>query len=159
VQITSSDPQAMLPAAFTITGGTATFTATLKTAGLQSLTATDMSTPAIIGSDAGIQVSPGAATHFSVSGPSSVKSGSAFSLTVTALDAYGNVATAYYTGTIKFTDSVSGATLPANYKFTVTDAGVHTFTGLKLKTRGKQTITVTDTLTGSILGLLTLTVN
>jgi uncharacterized delta-60 repeat protein len=157
VHVTSSDPQAVLPADFTITGGTATFTATLKTAGLQSLTATDTVTSSITGSDASIPVSPGAATHFVLSGPSSVRSGSAFSLTLTALDAYGNVATGYL-GTVKFSDSVSGATLPGNYAFTAGDAGVHTFTGVKLKTRGYQTITVVDTANNTILGTLTIDV-
>jgi hypothetical protein len=105
-----------------------------------------------------VSVSPGAATHFSISGPSSVKSGVAFSITVTALDAYGNVATGYV-GTVRFTDSVGGATLPANYTFTATDAGVHTFSGLKLKTKGKQTLTVLDTVNSLIIADLTLTVS
>ena len=146
VHITSSDPQAVLPANFTITGGTGTFSATLKTAGVQSLTATDTVTSGINGSDGSIQVNPGAATHFVISGSiERWQAGTgAFSLTVTALDAYGNVATSY-TGTVHFTDSVSGATLPGNYTFTSSDAGVHTFTGQKLKTKGMQTLTVTDT--------------
>jgi len=151
VQITSSDPQAVLPANFTITGGTATFTATLKTAGSQSLTATDTVTSGISGSDAGITVTPAAATQFVLSGPTRVAPSAGFSITVTALDAYGNVATGY-TGTVKFTDSATGATLPANYTFKSSDSGVHTFSRLKLKNKGLQTITVTDTLTGTMLG-------
>jgi uncharacterized delta-60 repeat protein len=158
VQITSSDPHAVLPPNFTITGATATFRATLETAGTQSLTATDTVTTAINGSDASIQVNPAAATHFVISGPSSVKSGSGFSITVTALDAYGNVATGY-TGTVRFTDSVGGGTLPGNYTFTAADAGVHTFSGLKLKTKGTQTLTVTDTGNGQIVAQLTITVS
>jgi uncharacterized delta-60 repeat protein len=158
VHITSSDAQAVLPADFTITGGSATFSATLKTAGVQSLTATDTVTAAITGSDAGIQVTPAAATHFAISGPSSVKSGSAFSITVTALDAYGNVATGY-TGSVRLTDSASGATLPGNYTFTAADAGVHTSTGVKLKTKGMQTITATDTVNSAIIGSLTISVS
>jgi len=42
------------------------------------------------------------------------------------------------------------ATLPRNYTFTAADQGVHTFTGLVLKKRGQQTITVTDTLDSSL---------
>jgi hypothetical protein len=154
VHFTSSDPQAVLPADYTFTAadqGMHTFTVPLKTAGSRSITAFDTATGSIAGTESGIVVQPGAATHFSISGPSSVKSNSAFSLIVTALDAYGNVATGY-TGTIKFTDPVGGAALPGNYMFTATDAGVHTFTGLRLRTKGTQTITVFDTLTGSILG-------
>ena len=50
------------------------------------------------------------------------------------------------------------ATLPGNYTYKASDNGVHTFTGLKLKTRGLQTITVTDTVTSSISGTLNITV-
>ena len=72
-------------------------------------------------------------------------------MTVTALDAYGNITTGY-TGTVRFTDSGKGSTLPANYKFTAADNGVHTFTGIKLKQKGQHTITVVDTLTNAIFG-------
>jgi hypothetical protein len=41
VHFTSSDPQAILPADATLTNGTGTFSATLKTTGSQTLTATD----------------------------------------------------------------------------------------------------------------------
>jgi hypothetical protein len=161
VQFTSSDPKAVLPADYLFTPadqGVATFTVTLKTAGSQLITATDTATGSIIGSESGIAVAAAAATHFSISGPSSVQSGSSFSLTVTALDPYGNVASGYR-GTVHFSDSVSGATLPKNHTFTATDAGVHTFTGLKLRTRGNQTITLADTLDTSIDGTWTISVS
>jgi uncharacterized delta-60 repeat protein len=145
VQITSSDPQAILPADFTISGGTATFSATLKTAGLQSLTATDTVTPGINGSDGGITITPAAASQFLLSAPSSVSKGSKFSVTLTVEDAFGNVVTGYV-GTVHFTSSDSTATLPSNYTFTAGDAGIHTFTKMTmLRKRGNQTLTVTDT--------------
>ena len=75
-------------------------------------------------------------------------------------DAYGNVVPSY-TGTVKFTDSVTGATLPGNYTFTTgtgKDNGVHTFTGLVLKTKGTHTLKVIDTRTSSLIGSLNLTV-
>ena len=75
----------------------------------------------------------------------SVNAGAQFSLTVTVVDAYGNVVTGYR-GTISFSSSDRTARLPRNCTFTVSDVGVHTFTGLVLKKRGRQTITVTDTL-------------
>src|SRR5262249_50730609 len=136
---------------------THTFTATLTTVGNKSITATDLATGSITGTEVGIGVQPAAATHCVISGPSGVRSNSAFSVVVTALDAYGNVATRY-TGTVHFTSSDSRSTLPANYTFTATDAGVHTFTGLKLKTRGTQTITVIDITLGTILGRLVINV-
>jgi hypothetical protein len=154
VHFTSSDPQAVLPADYTFSPanqGVQTFTVILETAGSQSITATDTVTGSITGSESGIVVNPGVATHFLVSGPSSIRSGTSFNLTVTALDAYGNVATSY-TGTVKFLDSASGATLPGNYTFKASDAGVHTFTRLKLKTKGLQTLTIEDTLNNAILG-------
>jgi hypothetical protein len=40
--------------------------------------------------------------------------------------------------------------LPRNYTFTAADQGVHTFTGLVLRKRGKQTVTVTDTLSSAV---------
>jgi len=150
VQITSSDPQAVLPANFTITGGSATFSATLKTAGVQSLTATDTVTPGITGSDVGIVVTPAAASQFLLSAPSSVRSGSKFSVTLTVEDAYGNVVTGYV-GTVHFTSSDSTGTLPKNYTFTAGDAGVHTFTNaFILKKKGTQSLTVTDIANGTL---------
>jgi PKD repeat protein len=159
VHFTSSDPQATLPADYTFTGndqGVHTFSATLKTAGTQSLTATDSVTTAINGGQTGITVAPGAATQLSVSAPSGATAGQAFSITVTGQDAYGNTATGY-TGTVHFTSSDSQATLPADYTFTSGDQGVHTFS-VTLVTAGSQTITATDTGTGSITGTATLTV-
>jgi hypothetical protein len=153
VQFTSSDPQAVLPANYTFTAadqGVHTFTVMLKTAGSQAITATDTVTGSITGSDTGIAVQPAAAGQFVLSAPSSVKHGSAFSLTLTVEDAYGNVVTGY-TGTVHFSSSDGTATLPANYTFTAADAGVHTFTRKTiLRTRGTQTLTATDTLNSGL---------
>jgi hypothetical protein len=157
VHFTSSDPQAVLPANATLTNGVGTFTVTLKTAGIQSLTATDTANATITGSTNGITVTPGAATHFVITGPSSVKAGSAFSLTVTALDAYGNVATGYL-GTVNFASTDNRAQLPGKYAFTASDKGVHPFAGLALKKKGTQTITVTDASNGIILGTFSIDV-
>jgi hypothetical protein len=157
VHFTSSDGKASLPANYTFTtadAGVHTFSATLKTAGTQSLTATDTITASLTGTDGGITVKPGAASQFIIAAPSSVNAGLSFSLTVTVRDGYGNVVTDY-TGTIHFKSTDKTATLPANYTFTAADKGVHTFTGLVLRKKGKQTITVTDTvnslLTGSVI--------
>jgi uncharacterized delta-60 repeat protein len=162
VHFTSSDVQAGLPADYTFTNtdqGTHSFTVVLKTAGTQSVTATDTATSSITGTEAGIAVKPAAASQFSVSAPSSVTHGVAFILTVTALDPYGNVATGY-TGTVKFSSSDSTATLPANYTFTTADAGVHKFVNkTTLRRKGKQTLTITDTLNNGLSATVTITVN
>src|SRR5207302_9282841 len=85
---------------------------------------------------------PTTATHFNVSAPANSTAGSAFSMTVTALDASNHVV-ASYTGTVAFTSSDGLASLPANYTFTGGDNGAHTFT-VTLKQAGSQTVTVTD---------------
>jgi hypothetical protein len=79
-------------------------------------------------------------------------------MAVTAFDAFGNVATGYL-GTVHFTDSVGGATLPANYPFTTADNSEHAFSGVKLTKPGEQTITVTDTHNSSIKGSIPIDVN
>jgi uncharacterized protein (TIGR03118 family) len=154
VRFTSSDAKAVLPANYTFTSadvGKHTFSATLKTAGTQSITATDTVNASLHGADSGITVKPATASKFVLSAPASVQPGVPFSLTVTVEDAYGNVVTGY-TGTIRFTSSDSQAHLPANYTFTAGNNGVHTFTGLVLKKVGNQTIAVTDTHSSSITG-------
>jgi hypothetical protein len=152
VHFTSSDSKASLPANYTFTASDAgmhTFSASLKTAGTQSITATDPTTPSLMGTDVDITVKPAVASRFLISAPSSVTAGATFSLTVTVEDAYGNVVTGY-TGTIHFSSTDSTATLPKNYTFTAADKGVHTFTGLVLRKKGYQKITITDTLNSSL---------
>ena len=78
-------------------------------------------------------------------------------VTVTAYDAYGNIATGY-TGTVAFKSSDSSGTLPKNYTFTAADWGMHYFSGLILKRRGTQTIRLTDTLDATLLASLTVKV-
>jgi DNA-binding beta-propeller fold protein YncE len=99
---------------------------------------------------------------FAVPAPTSVPSATAFDLTITALDPYGNIDTNYQ-GTVTFstTDPDTGVVLPADYTFTTGtggDNGVHTFSGgVTLVTVGDQTLTVTDTISG-IAGSATITV-
>jgi hypothetical protein len=154
VHFTSSDLQAGLPADYTFTpadAGQHTFTITLKTAGTQSLTATDTRTGSITGILAGIVVSPDVLSQLRVAGfPSPITAGTAGMLTVTATDAYGNTI-AGYRGTVHFRSIDGQASLPLDYTFMAADNGVHTFS-VTLKTAGTQTITATDTMTGSITG-------
>jgi hypothetical protein len=134
-----------------------TFSATLKTAGTQSITATDTATASVTGSEAGITVNPAAASKFIITAPSSVNAGMAFSLTLTVEDAYGNAVTGY-TGTVHFSSTDTKATLPKNYTFTVGDGGVHSITGLILRKRGYQKITITDTHNSALTGSVTVDV-
>ena len=154
VQFTSSDQKAALSANYTFTtsdAGAHTFSATLKTAGTQSITAADTATRSLTGMEAGITVNPAAASRFVISAPSSVSAGVACNLTLTVEDAYGNVVIGY-TGTVHFSCTDKTATLPKNYTFTAAEKGVHTFTVLVLRKKGYQTITITDTLNNSLTG-------
>jgi hypothetical protein len=164
IHFTSSDPSAVLPADYTFIAadkGVHKFTAalTLKTVGSKSVTATDKATASIHGTQSGIVVTPAAARTFTVSvAANPTVAGAAHSVTVTALDADGNVATGY-TGTIHFTSSDAQAVLPGDYTFSAGDAGSHKFTGaLTLKTAGARSVTVTDIAHSSIKGSQTITV-
>jgi hypothetical protein len=159
IRFTSTDPAATLPADYTFTAadaGTHVFSAnvTLKTAGSQSVTATDTVTASIHGSQTGIVVTPAALSKLAVSGLTTPRTaGSTGSIRVTATDAYGNRSTGYL-GTVHFTSTDrQAAKLPANYSFTVADAGTHVFSAnVILKTAGTQSVTATDTVTASLHG-------
>jgi hypothetical protein len=161
VDFSSNDHQAVLPANYTFTAaddGVHTFQATLRTAGLESIIATDTVTTTLTGKQTGIVITPGAAVKLLVTAsPTTQTAGTQFDITVAAKDFYGNVASSY-TGTIGFTSSDKKATLPAlDYTFTSSDLGVHSFP-VTLNTVGTMTITATDTLTSSITGKVTITV-
>src|SRR5262249_38531012 len=152
VHFTSSDNQATLPGDYTFTAddqGVRTFQATLRTAGLRSLTVTTTSGPLVTGSQTGIEVDPAAVSGFLVAGfPSPQTAGHIGTFTVTAKDPFGNTVPDYV-GTVHFTSSDAQATLPGDYTFTLEDQGTHTF-GLILRTAGTQSLTAADgTLTGT----------
>src|SRR5207253_614196 len=123
VHFTSSDGAAVVAGDSTLSNGAGTFSATLKTAGNQTLTGTDTATSSITGTSNTITVSAAAATHFSVSAPNSATAGSAFSFTVTAQDQFNNTAPGY-TGTAHFSSTDGQATLPAD---TMLTSGVGSF--------------------------------
>ncbi len=165
VHFASSDTRtgAVLPSDYTFTAadnGVHTFTNGVKlvTAGGQTVTATDTVTATITGTTATVTVNPAAATHLSISAPSIAHVNVAFTVTVTALDAYNNTATGYR-GTVHFTSSLRKTKLPANYTFTAADNGVHTFTnGVTFTRTGSATLTASDTANGSITGSVTISV-
>jgi len=160
VHFTSTDPQAGLPSDYTFTAadaGVHTFTATLKTAGTQAINATDTAHSVNPGGTT-TTVTAAAASHVVITGPSTAQPGVAFSLRVWVLDAYGNVATGY-TGTVQFKSSDKTANLPANYTFTASVKGTHSFSGIVLKKKGKQSITATEVLSSKITGGLNVNVS
>lgn len=155
VLFSSTDAQAALPANYTFTAadhGTHSFSGiTLNTAGSQTISAADVSSAGITGTSGPISVAgPLTATHFSVSAPASAIAGTAFSVTVTALNA-ANQTSAGYTGTAILSSTDAQALLPATYTFTAADHGMHVFS-VTLNTAGNQTITATDTTNATITG-------
>jgi hypothetical protein len=152
VHFTSTDPAALVPADYTFTAGDAgahTFALTLKTAGVRAVTATDTAFASITGT-ASTTVSPGTAASLSLTGLTSPwTAGATQSVTVTARDAFGNVATGYR-GAVLFASTDAAAVLPAGYTFTAGDAGSRAFIGLQLRTAGTQAVTATDTVASTL---------
>src|SRR5207244_2266170 len=154
VHFSSTDASAVLPANYTFTSadaGVHNFSAALKTTGTRAISAADTVTGSITGIQSGILVVPSAATSLAVTGfPNPTTAGVTNSFVVTAKDSFNNTATGYV-GTVPFTSTDGSANLPADTAFAATNAGVKTFSAA-LKTAGTQSITGTDTVTGSIAG-------
>jgi hypothetical protein len=153
VHFTSTDRQAVLPADYTFTpsdDGRHLFSIILKTAGSQTITATDAARPEFDGTLEDRLVSPAAATSFAVTGFPDTTAGAEHSFTVTAQDPYGNTDTNYQ-GTVRFGSSAPNYDLPAPYTFLSTDAGQRTFSG-QLNTAGTQTVIAQDVENDSVNG-------
>jgi hypothetical protein len=95
-------------------------------------------------------VSNNVATQVVLNAPTNITAGTAFTLKVSILDAYGNKVKNYF-GTIHFSDSLTALGLPADYTFTSADAGIHSF-NVTLSTAGSQTLTAVDTSNSLLLG-------
>ncbi len=140
----SDDGQASLPAAYTFTAadaGRRIFTATLYTAGRQTISVTDVSNPDLQGTGHAIQVTSGPLVGLNVVAPAYVTWGTPFEVRVTAVDSYGN-AVPGYRGTVSFSSTDPNATLPADYTFTAGDRSTHVFT-VTYNTEADTTQTVT----------------
>jgi N-acetylneuraminic acid mutarotase len=134
---TPADPVGNWPVTGTLNGsGFAFLQGNLKTAGSFTLTAAAGS---FKGTSAAVAVAPAAAAFFKVSSPATAITGSAATITVTAMDQFGNIATGYQ-GQVHFTSSDTLAALPADATL-VGGTGVFNVT---LNTAGNQTITATD---------------
>lgn len=153
VSFSSSDPLAALPSNYTFTAadaGVHTFTATLKKAGSQWITVQDVFNAAASGTESGINVSPGAVAQFGMATSPSVTQGVGFTITVSALDAFGNLVPSYR-GKVHFSTTATNAGLPSDFTFSNNDNGVHIFS-VTLNTLGLQTVSMADTTTNSIAG-------
>ncbi|RJS25913.1 hypothetical protein DRW03_05440 [Corallococcus sp. H22C18031201] len=147
VHFTSTDAQALLPADATFLSadaGRKTFAGVvLKTAGSRSVTVTDVANAALTGT-ASTEVAPGPASSLALSlANASPVAGAPVSATVTARDAYGNVATGYV-GRVAFTSTDAQAQLPGEYLFVASDAGARLFS-VTFLTAAPGSLTVKDT--------------
>jgi len=93
--------------------------------------------------------------HLAIVGiPESPVAGIALDITIRAEDVHDNISSDYL-GTIQFSSNDSQASLPATYKFTVSDSGVHTFlSGVTFRTADTTTLRVQD-IDGEPFGELT----
>ncbi len=152
--LSQSDPLSDFPVAGTLFGsGFGLGLGTLMNAGTYTLTTAG---GPFFGTSAPVTVTAASASYFNVAAPATATAGISVSVTVTAHDSYGNVATGY-TGTVMLTSTDPSASLGSSYAFTTgagQDNGVHTFS-VTLNTSGSQKIIVTDTtaLSPSIFGV------
>ncbi len=182
VTLASTDPLFGEPITYTFTAadeGSHTFIVNLDTAGIQTLTVMDTGS----GSSSGqamrgdgmapqdssssppsgqglIEITPTPAASLVINAAGTNTAGSVDAVTLTALDAFGNVATSY-TGTVSFS-AQNGRTsivgLPASYRFTPADHGSHVF-AVTFKSTGSQTIIAADTRDLSLISQTQVQVN
>jgi hypothetical protein len=157
ITFSSTDASAVEPANYTYTAvdaGVHSFAsgASFATLGAQTLTATDTAQTAIT-CGATSAVSAAGADRYVFSGlAGSALAGAPLGFTVT-VKTPANVTDTSYRGTIVFSSSDTGATLPASYTFTAGDSGVHTFTGgATFFAPGPQTILGVDSVIPAIAG-------
>jgi uncharacterized delta-60 repeat protein len=153
---TNLDARAVLPANYTFTAadqGVHTFTATYIKALTQAVFVADTATPAMNGRLVNLQVKPGPVAQIILEdAPTSIQSGTAFSMYLGAVDAYGNATT--FNDTVHFSSSDPNATLPSDE--TVSNGqNLGTFI---LRTKGTQTITITDVTDPSLTFTITIQV-
>ena len=145
VQFISDDEQGALSGNLAFAAadnGQKTVSATFRTAGTRLFVVQDTAVATAQGI-AQVRVSAADASQLEVSGvPSTAVAGDQVVFTVTARDAFGNVADGF-TGTVTFASSDPAATLPADFTFAAGDRGTRNFTVL-LSTAGDATVTVSS---------------
>jgi hypothetical protein len=160
VRLTSSDGRAVLPAEYTFVAGDRglhAFEATFATAGAQRVFVADRD--GRLAPVAGAwRVIGTADMRLRLVAAKEATAGKPFRVTVQVEDPFGTPLP-FYTGTVHFTATGGGATLPPDYTFADEDASEHPFeNGVTLRTPGEWTITATDTAARTVTGSATVTV-
>jgi subtilisin-like proprotein convertase family protein len=138
------------PSTVNLVNGVGSTSANIHTSGSQTIRASGT----VVSDSSPIFINPGPATHYLVSAPATATAGQNVNFDVTAQDQFNNTATAY-AGTVHFTSSDGTAVKPADSTLV---SGTKGF-GVTFNTPGSQTIVATDTVTGTITGSDTVTVN
>ena len=139
--VTSNDTQASLPTSpVQFTGGTATVSATLKTAGTgKTVTVQDVSNGSVTATvSTTVNAAPTSSLVFNGI-PATAQSGSAVTFSLSAKDAYNNATT---DATVHFTSDDPQATLPADRSFAGSGGTVSNLSAT-FNTAGNHTITAT----------------
>jgi streptogramin lyase len=141
----SQDSENNIPADYTFTAqdqGVHTFTGlSFRVSGQREIMVSDAAT-GVMGATNLITSSGPAVAIALTARADNPQNGCPQAVQVEALDAYGNAATGY-TGTVHFTSSDPLAQLPADYTFTASDQGVHSF-NVSFGTIGSEQLTVSD---------------
>jgi Flp pilus assembly protein TadD len=142
--------RAVLPGNLTITGGTSSFNVALETAGTQSITATDVNNPSMIGFDTIVAVSPTAASQIVFTQePASGTAGQILgTVQVTLEDAFGNVETGDNRDKVTLSVNSGPSTQMGGTVTATVSAGNATFNNLVLDTFGSYTLAALANLTG-----------
>jgi hypothetical protein len=143
IHFSSTDPAASLPADYTFVAadqGRHTFAVTLRKTSAPTLTVNDQAGVVASARTMTMVVAAGATSLTAQAPPATI--GSPVPLTVTARDAFGNLATSY-TGTVHFSSTDPRASLPGDYTFSASDQGVHAFL-VTFGTLGIEGITAAD---------------
>ena len=123
--------------------GAFSFPVTFLTSGTQTLTVADNGG---LTASASLTVNAGVATQFSVD-PQPAVVGTAAPITVTAYDAYGNVATGY-TGPVTLTPVNGTAASPITYTYTAADQGMHDYSVTFSQPGGQKLVATGGSLAG-----------
>jgi len=149
VHVGSSDPAAILPANFVLSGGAKQISIKFRTPGTQTISITDTGTAAIgTSSDISVGLAP---ALFTITGPANPVAGVQALYTVTAKDTVGNIVPGY-TGRVHITSTDGRAVLPADAMLT-NGAGSFYIT---FKAASPQSLFAVDTATSTIKGSLSL---